>query len=120
MLAPTDDGITVILTAYRRSEYLLEQIKSLRAQSVPPQEIWVWSNRSEDELRDVSDIADRVVVSNSNFLFWGRFALANLVRTEFVALFDDDILPQPKWFENCLNTINAGHDGMHGLCERNL
>lgn len=114
MSEPTDGGITVILTAYRRAKYLPEQIKALRQQSVPPTEIWVWSNRSENELLDVSDLADRVVVSNSNFLFWGRFALANLVRTKYVAFFDDDILPQPRWFENCLNTIKAGYDGILG------
>lgn len=114
MPAPSGEGITVILTAYRRAEYLPEQIKALRAQTVPPKEIWVWSNQSEDELRDVSELADRVVVSNSNFLFWGRFALANLARTGYVAFFDDDILPQPRWFENCLETIKNGHDGILG------
>ncbi len=114
MPAPINSEITVILTAYRRSEYLAEQIQALRAQTIPPKEIWVWSNRSEDDLRDVSHLVDRVVVSNSNFLFWGRFALANLVRTGFVAFFDDDILPQPRWFENCLNTIESGHDGILG------
>ena len=70
MAQPSDDGITVILTAYLRSQYLVEQIKALKAQTVPPKEIWVWSNRSTDELRDVSELADRVIVSNSNFLFW--------------------------------------------------
>ncbi|WP_109761738.1 glycosyltransferase family 2 protein [Pleionea mediterranea] len=107
-------GITVILTAYRRAEYLADQIKALRNQSVPPDEIWVWSNQSEEDLLDVSELADRVVASNTNWLFWGRFALAHLVRTEFVAFFDDDILPQPRWFENCLNTIKAGNDGILG------
>lgn len=114
MPAAKKSGITVILTAYRRSEYLAEQIAALRNQTVAPDEIWVWSNRSEDQLLDVSALADRVVVSNTNFLFWGRFALASLVRTEFVAFFDDDILPQPRWFENCLKTIDAGHDGILG------
>lgn len=114
-LAPaTDSGITVILTAYRRAKYLPEQIAALRAQTVPPAEIWVWSNRSEEDLIDVSHLADRVVVANSNFLFWGRFAMANLARTRYVAFFDDDVLPQPKWFESCLNTIAAGHDGILG------
>lgn len=94
MPTPSDDGITVILTAYKRSEFLEQQIAALRAQTVAPTEIWVWSNRSDTELRDMSKLADRVVVSNSNFLFWGRFALANLVRTKYVAFFDDDILPQ--------------------------
>ncbi|MEW6993358.1 glycosyltransferase family 2 protein [Colwelliaceae bacterium MEBiC 14330] len=114
MPEPSNDGITVILTAYKRAEYLEQQIEALRAQTIPPKEIWLWSNRSDVELRDMSTLADRVIASNSNFLFWGRFALANLVRTKYVAFFDDDILPQPRWFENCLNTIAAGHDGILG------
>ena len=114
MPAPSNEGITVILTAYKRSEYLEQQIEALRAQTIPPTEIWVWSNRSDDELRDMSKLADRVIASNSNFLFWGRFALANLVRTKYVAFFDDDILPQPRWFENCLQTIASGHDAILG------
>ncbi|MGJ8669224.1 MAG: glycosyltransferase [Oceanococcus sp.] len=114
MAEPSEEGITVILTGYRRTEYLAQQIKALREQTRPPQEIWVWTNQSEDDLRDVSDLADRVVVSNSNYLFWGRFALANLVRTGYVAFFDDDILPPARWFENCLDTIQSGYDGILG------
>jgi len=114
MQEPSKNGITVILTAYKRAEYLEQQITALRAQTIPPNEIWVWSNKSDVELRDISKLADRVVASNCNFLFWGRFALANLVRTKYVAFFDDDILPQPRWFENCLQTIASGHDGILG------
>ncbi len=109
-----DEGITVILTAYRRVEYLAEQIKAIRAQTQSPFEIWVWTNASPDQLVDISLLADRVVVSNTNWLFWGRFALGNLARTAYVAFFDDDILPQPRWFENCLNTISSGNDGILG------
>jgi glycosyltransferase involved in cell wall biosynthesis len=109
-----DDGITVILTAYRRVEYLAEQIKAIRAQTRAPLEIWVWTNASPDQLVDISSLADRVVVSNTNWLFWGRFALGNLARTAYVAFFDDDTLPQPRWFENCLNTISSGNDGILG------
>jgi glycosyltransferase involved in cell wall biosynthesis len=112
--APDDEGITVILTAYRRVEYLAEQIAGIRQQTIAPTEIWVWTNASPDELKDVSALADRVIVSNTNWLFWGRFALGNLSRTGYVAFFDDDILPQPRWFENCLNTIKNGHDGILG------
>ena len=32
---PNPDGITVILTAYRRTEYLADQIKALRNQTIP-------------------------------------------------------------------------------------
>ena len=107
-------GITVILTVYKRGEYLAAQVKALREQTIAPDEIWVWCNDSDAVLEDVSEMVDRVVVSNSNWKFWGRFALANMVRTRYVSLFDDDILPQENWFRNCLDTIAAGTDGILG------
>ena len=109
-----DSGITVILTVYKRGEYLNAQIEALRAQTVPPTEIWVWCNDSDVPLQDVSDLVDRVIVSNSNWKFWGRFAMANLVRTPYISLFDDDILPQPNWLRNCLDTYESGVDGILG------
>lgn len=111
---PSDNGITAILTVYKRGQYVRAQIEALRNQSVPPDEIWVWTNQADVALEDYSDLADRVVVSNSNWKFWGRFALANMVRTRYVCLLDDDILPQPNWFKNCINTIDAGHNGILG------
>lgn len=114
LTSPDESGITVILTAYRRVKYLKEQIASLRNQTIPPAEIWVWFNSSPDQQVDISSLVDRVIISNSNWPFWGRFALGNLARTGYVAFLDDDILPQPRWFENCLNTINNGHDGILG------
>ncbi len=112
--AEVPHGVTAILNVYKRSEYLPQQIQALRNQSHPPAEIWLWCNSSDLELKDFSTLADRVIVSNTNWLFWGRFAQANLVRTQYVCLFDDDILPQPQWIENCLQTIADGYDGILG------
>ena len=109
-----EGGVTAILTVYRRGEYLAAQVEALRAQSVPPEEIWVWCNDGGVPIEDVSALVERVVVSNSNWTFWGRFALAGLVRTEHVALYDDDVLPGPLWHASCLATIAAGHDGILG------
>ena len=91
-----------------------QQVAALRRQTAPPTQIWIWCNNSGEAMPDFSDIADRVVISNFNWKFFGRFALANLATTTYVALFDDDILPQPMWFENCLCTIRNGHDGILG------
>jgi hypothetical protein len=41
MTSHTTDGITVILTAYKRQNYLQEQIEAVRQQSIKPVEIWV-------------------------------------------------------------------------------
>ena len=110
----TPGDITAILTAYKRREYLPMQVEALRRQTRPPSEIWIWCNDNESAADDLSDLADRVILTNTNWKFWGRFALANLVRTPLVCILDDDILPQPKWLENCMDTIAGGHDGILG------
>ena len=109
-------GITVILSAFRRLHWLPEQLAALRRQSVPAQQIWIWHNARPDapSVQDLSDQCDRLVVSNHNWSFFGRFSVAVLAQTEYVAVIDDDIFPGSRWFENCLDTIAAGHDGILG------
>jgi hypothetical protein len=50
---------------------------------------------------------DRVITSSENTFFHARFALAITAPSEFVAVFDDDSIPGPDWFANCLETIAA-------------
>lgn len=114
--------ITAILTVYNRSSTLLNQIQRLHAQTKPPQEIWIWKNQSDTTdakqienllkvRREYPDI--KVIDCLYNFKYHGRFAIANLVRTEYVAILDDDMFPEPKWFENCLKSIET-HNGIMG------
>ena len=107
--------ITVILNAYKRTDYLKEQVEAVRNQSIPPEEIWIWYNKPEDREQIELDAPGCTIVQcNHNFKFHGRFALGLLARTSHVAFFDDDTIPSPKWFENCLNTIKEGYDGILG------
>jgi len=101
------ENVTVILNCYRRPEYLKEQVKAIREQSVSPKQIWVWVNHHEDsEGFDFTSLGvDRVIKSNFNWKYFGRFSIAMLAQTEYVAMFDDDTIPGPKWFENCLETM---------------
>ncbi len=100
---------TAILTAYRRNSILREQVVSLRTQTIPPKEIWVWVNRSEDT-RDVDFYkaagVDAVFYCDRNWKYFGRFAVANLATTPYIAIFDDDTIPGPRWIENCFETIH--------------
>jgi len=38
-----------------------------------------------------------------------RFAVGLLADTEYVSFLDDDTIPQPGWYQNCINTIER-HD----------
>ncbi|MEX2121004.1 MAG: glycosyltransferase [Pirellulales bacterium] len=101
--------ITVVLTTYRRPQVLSPQVEAIRAQTVAPKEIWVWANqptrKQQSHFRRLK--LDRVVASSANARVHARFALALTARTQYVALFDDDTLPGPAWFENCLATMEC-------------
>jgi hypothetical protein len=94
--------VSVILTVYKRN-YIDEQIRAILAQTVIPYKIYLWQN---EEHIDVTEYREKYGVSliraDENFKFHGRFAFANLMQTEYVAIFDDDIIPGKKWLENCL------------------
>jgi hypothetical protein len=99
------NGITAILTAYNRPETLLMQIKCLKEQTNPPEEIWIWYNMGTKPKLVITDPTIKVINCSHNFKFHGRFALGLLAKTKYIAIFDDDCLPQKKWFSNCLSTI---------------
>ncbi|NVM35918.1 MAG: glycosyltransferase [Candidatus Lokiarchaeota archaeon] len=118
--------ITAILNCYRRPQNLQPQIKALINQTVPPEEIWVWKNYHPDQNNFdwtsfnlyAQQAGIRVIESNYNWKYCGRFAAACLVDTEFTAIFDDDTIPGPRWFENCLDSYNEcnGIYGGVGVC----
>ena len=98
--------ITVILNCYKRPKYLQEQIEVIKNQSVPVDEIMIWSNRPEEgQHYNLDDLGVKVAYSNTNMKFHARFAYGLLAKSEYVAFFDDDTIPGDKWFENCLNFI---------------
>tara|TARA_R110001592_G_scaffold338511_1_gene625602 strand:+ start:369 stop:1931 length:1563 start_codon:yes stop_codon:yes gene_type:complete len=110
-----DETITVVLNCYRRPEYLEEQLRSLKNQTIKPDEIWIWVNYHEDN-RDVDFSkfdCDRVIKNNYNWKFYGRFAGALLSSNKYIAMFDDDTIPGSMWLENCLSTMKT-HEGVLG------
>lgn len=105
--------ITTILTGYNRPHILDEQIESIRSQTIPSSEIWLWYNQSDHDASKFSGKVDKEAICNHNFKFFGRFAFSMLAQTEYIAIFDDDTIPGKKWFENCLNCMKT-HPGIYG------
>jgi len=100
--------ISVILNVYKRPHMLERQIEAIKNQSIPikSENIHVWYNFACDIQPLPNDKAIKTYNCNWNTKFWGRFTLPLLVTTEYVVMFDDDIIPQKDWLKNCLNTIN--------------
>lgn len=105
--------LTVILNSYNRPNNIQKQINHIKRQTYQPKEIWVWCNKGDKGLPKINDKNVKVIQSNFNFKFHGRFALAQLAKTNFVTIFDDDCFPQRRWLENCFTTIQ-NHDGILG------
>tara|TARA_E500000178_G_scaffold308629_1_gene322428 strand:- start:251 stop:1813 length:1563 start_codon:yes stop_codon:yes gene_type:complete len=110
-----NETVTAILNCYRRPEYLEEQIRSLKNQTIKPDEIWIWVNYHEDNKDiDFSKFdCDRVIKNDYNWKFYGRFAGALLSNNKYIAMFDDDTIPGNMWLENCLSTMKT-HEGILG------
>lgn len=116
--------ITVVLNVYKRPQNLQKQIDAIKNQTIKPKEIWVWQNCSNDQgapqmeseyrVLGLSGI-DKWITSNHNWKFIGRFAMAQMAQTKFVAVFDDDTIPGPRWFENCLQTFQTNPGILGGI-----
>jgi len=102
--------ISVILNVYKRPDTLHDQIEAVLNQSVKikPENIHVWYNRPDvvDSTQYAPNYPEiRTYVHNHNTKFFGRFLIPLLCKTEYIAMFDDDTIPNKDWFKNCLDTM---------------
>lgn len=95
--------IVAILTAYKR-DYFIEQINALLNQTIKIDKIIIFNNGNLDLSHLKETFSDNISLINSelNTKFWGRFAIANLLNTEYVLMLDDDTIPGVQWVENCV------------------
>jgi hypothetical protein len=108
------ETVSIVLNSYKRTRWFEEQLNAIKNQTVPVNEIFVWQNKSDAEPIP-SNLRDDVIFvdCNQNLGVWSRFALALNCRSDYIAIFDDDTIPGPKWLENCINTHKT-HPGLLG------
>lgn len=96
--------ITVVLNAFKRQQYLKQQIDCVLSQTVPAERVLIWNNGEE---LDLHGYGDKVMVANNshNLGVWSRFAYAINAETEYVCMLDDDTFPAPRFFESCLQQM---------------
>jgi hypothetical protein len=109
--------VTCVMNAYGKPQAFPCQFNALKKQTTE-NEIIVWQNTHEatrkDWKRDWFDEAQVAYAGcNRNLGVWSRFAFALNAKTEFVCVFDDDIVPGTKWLQHCLETY-ARHPGLLG------
>jgi len=98
--------ITVILTGYKR-DYFKKQIESIKRQEgVEIKEIILWQNGNFVDLSYLRDYGVKIIKSDINFKFHGRFTLPLLLNSEYTAIFDDDIIPGHGWLKNAIRCVD--------------
>jgi hypothetical protein len=109
-------NISVILNVYKRGYTLESQILAIKNQTIKvnSEDIHIWYNTA-DSAKIVLPLDKNIKTyqCSYNTKFWGRFTLPLLCKTQYIAMFDDDIIPGNKWLENCLNSIKK-RDGILG------
>jgi len=106
-----EDTIGCILTVYRRPNNLAAQLAAVQQQTVRPKSILIWHNAGDVLFTAPAGIP--CVKADPNMGVWPRFLIGMELTTKYVCVFDDDTIPGPRWFENCLNTMKT-HRGVLG------
>lgn len=107
--------ISAIINCFRRWDSLPLQIEALENQTIPPHEICIWVNASDNFDKFDKKIINKykTVISNYNYGVWSRFAHVLNMTGDYVCVFDDDTIPGARWFENCMNEM-LKHEGLYG------
>lgn len=106
-------SVGVIMTIYKRDHYN-HQLMALLQQTHLPSVIYVYQNESHINFNLNPDVLEKAKLLNikinhihskdKNFKFHGRFTVPLIMKTDYVAIFDDDTIPGQNWLKNCLYT----------------
>ncbi|KKK85347.1 hypothetical protein LCGC14_2774190, partial [marine sediment metagenome] len=91
----------------KRPECLREQLEAIKKQTIKSDKIIIVHNEGDVDFEYPENV--QLIYANPNMKFHLRFAIGLLVNTEYVSFLDDDTIPQERWHENCINTIEK-HD----------
>ncbi len=103
-------GWTALITTWKRTAYLEEQLNAIAKQSVPPTAIILLQNESHIEIdRALLDrFGAKLIRSDINSLYT-RWVMGYLADTRYICVFDDDVIPGAKWIENCIRASDENN-----------
>jgi len=81
-------------------------VKRIKEQTYPISRIIIWNNNATDDGKDIvlPEYPDvEIINTNSNeWYLHGAFSAGYLLNVDYIAQFDDDMPPGPKWIEWCV------------------
>lgn len=102
------EGWVAVITLWKRTAYLEEQLKAIMAQTIPPNSIIIIQNENhmqiDKKLFDLYPIQHIQSGVNSLYMRWIVGYLAN---AKYVCVFDDDVISGNRWIENCIRVCES-------------
>lgn len=113
-----DEGITVILTRWKRPENIKLIINAFLKQSIKPT-IFLLNNNPES--RFVDKRVDWVINSSRDATCFALWGMTPVVETEYLMKMDDDLMPNTdKFLEKAIELVKGNPDGIVGPFGRRI
>lgn len=102
------EGWAAVITLWKRTDYLKEQLEAIMAQTIPPKTIIIIQNEHHIAVNEMGldKFPIKVVQSDLNSLYT-RWIVGYLANTKYVNVFDDDVIPGKKWIESCIRVCES-------------
>jgi len=109
----TSINISAIIFTYKRPIYFQEQLNAIRNQAISPTEIIVGHLANEKTKNFDFSKVDKIIKFEYDPGIYAKFITATAAKGNFIAIFDDDVIPGTQWLENCLNCFRK-KEGLYG------
>ncbi|MGJ8522724.1 hypothetical protein R84981_001415 [Carnimonas sp. R-84981] len=105
-----DSGWSAVITMWKRTDYLEEQLEALFNQTIPPDQIIILQNGNHFVVAPelVTKYGLQIIRSDVNSLYT-RWIVGYLCDSEYICVLDDDVIPGRHWIELCINTSKEGN-----------
>lgn len=102
--------VTVVLNGFKRQKTLAKQIEAFKNQSYPIEKIMYWNLKSSNpDFKPDYDLLEKEGIeyaeTSHDYGTWGRFSFALNSKSDFICMYDDDIVPGSRYIENCVKTF---------------
>ncbi|MCF0054161.1 vitamin K epoxide reductase family protein [Dyadobacter sp. CY356] len=96
--------ITVIMNIWKR-DHVKEQLLALFNQTLKPSEIWIIQCGDYVQLDEIKRQYPfiKILSSTINLKYFGRFSFAQYVKSKYIYILDDDVIPSMNWLHKCKN-----------------
>jgi len=104
----------VILSLWKRGQWLEEQLEIFKNQTLPPKEIWLCHGLNEENKHflnsEIFEKFDKVITIEDGGSVFSRFEMAAVSKEKLFLVIDDDMFPTKNYMEKCLEFYSENQD----------